>query len=287
VKKILVYASPERHCSLFDLIVAHDAGADVVIPYSYVTLEDVKDIVYGCCFTRHPRDLVNTGIFVGGYSVGNAEELASAALEILDGLPKELRVNIALDPNGAYTTASACVAKIASAVRVKGLKATVLAGTGPVGMSTARLLAGMGASVTITSRRIERARKTAELIGKGVKGVQAANAKQVPEAVKDAAVVVSAGPPGIELLPESVWACCKRIKVLADANVVPPYGIEGVHPRDDGRVVGSNRRCYGALAIGSLKMELHRMIIQKMFEERDVLFNLDRIYSLYDNSLLR
>ena len=286
MKKILVYASPERHCSLFDLIVAHDAGADVVIPYHNVTVGDVKDIVYGCCFTRHPRDLINTGIFVGGYSAEKAEELAAEALRILDGLPKELRVNIALDPNGAYTTASACVAKITSTIKVKGAHAAVLAGTGPVGTATARLLADLGASVTITSRKLERARRTARVIGGETTGAQAGSAQSVADAVKDAAIVVSAGPPGVQLLSESIWAGSKKIKVLADANVVPPYGIEGVSPRDDGRVVGS-RRCFGALAIGSLKMEFHRMIIQKMFEEHGILFDLERIYSLYNNSLVR
>ena len=286
MKRILVYASPERHCSLFDLIVAHDAGADVVIPYCRVAPEDVKDIVYGCCFTRHPRDLINTGIFVGGYNVEKAEELAAAALKVMDGLPKELRVNIALDPNGAYTTASACVAKITSAVKGNGLNATVLAGTGPVGTATARLLASIGVHVTITSRNLQRARKAACCIGERTKGIQVASARQVSDAVKNSSIVVSAGPPGVELLKESVWSGIKKIKVLADCNVVPPYGIEGVSPRDDGRVVGS-RRCFGALSIGSLKMELHRMIVQKMFEEHGVVFSLERIYSLHNTSLPR
>lgn len=287
MKKILVYLSPERHCSLFDIIVAYDAGADVAIPYSNVSPKDVRDIVHGCCFTRHPRDLVNTGIFVGGYDIEKAEKLASEALKVLDNLPKDLRVNIALDPNGAYTTASACVAKIKSSIWIKGSNVTVLAGTGPVGASTARLLAGMEANVTITSRSMERAGKIArELKSRNIFAFQADKPGKIADAVKNADVVVSAGPPGVGLMSRDVWVNNKRIKVLVDTNIVPPYGIEGIKPRDDGLLV-EGKKCFGALAVGSLKMELHQRIIGKMFEEKGILLNLENMYDLYQSSLLR
>jgi len=286
VKKVLAYLSPERHCSLFDIIVAHDAGADVVIPYSNVCPGDVKDIVYGCCFTRHPRDLRNSCIFVGGYSIEKAEELASEALRVLNGLPKELRVNIALDPNGAYTTASACVAKIRSAIKVENANTVVLAGTGPVGCSTARLLADLGANVLVSSRNLERAERTAKAISKKVYGTVVDGEQTLASAVRNADVVVSAGPPAVELLPRKIWANCGKIKVLTDINVVPPYGIEGVKPKDDGTLL-EGRKCYGALAIGVLKMKLHQMMIKQMFKEKGSLFNLKETYGLHESCLLR
>jgi len=271
---------------MFDIIVAYDAGADVVIPYNGVTLGDVRDIVYGCCFTRHPRDLKNTGIFVGGYSIEKAEELASEALRVLDALPKDLRVNIALDPNGAYTTASACVAKVKSAIDIKGCNAVVLAGTGPVGASTARLLASLGANIVLTSRSLERAEKMAESISKKVYAAQVDSIQRLASVVKNAEVVVSAGPPGAELMPKSVWTGSKGIRVLADMNVVPPYGIEGVKPKDDGNII-EGRKCFGAMAVGSLKMELHKRMIEHMFKEKGTLFNLENTYNLHQSSVLR
>ncbi|MFH1126250.1 MAG: methylene-tetrahydromethanopterin dehydrogenase N-terminal domain-containing protein, partial [Candidatus Altiarchaeota archaeon] len=204
MKRVLVYMTPERHCSLFDLIVAHDAGADVVIPYNNVGLQDVSDIVYGCCFTRHPKDLINTGIFIGGYNSEKAEGLASEALNVLENLPKEMKVNIAIDPNGAYTTASACVSKIKSSIVLKDASVVVLAGTGPVGISTARLLLGLGAKVKVTSRSRERAEAVAGMLkSKDASGFQINNAKKVAEAVRNADVVVSTGPPGVELMSKS------------------------------------------------------------------------------------
>ena len=47
------------------------------------------------------------------------------------------RVSVMLDPNGSNTTAAAGVALLAKTTKLKGKKAVVLAGTGPVGMRAA------------------------------------------------------------------------------------------------------------------------------------------------------
>ena len=60
--------------------------------------------------------------------------------------------------NGSNTTAAAGVALLAKAKKLKGKKAVVLAGTGPVGMRAAALLGQEGADVTITSRTKEQGR---------------------------------------------------------------------------------------------------------------------------------
>lgn len=286
MKKVLVYLSSERHCSLFDIIVAHDTVVDVVVPYSSVKPGDVEDIIHGCCFTRHPRDLVNTSVFVGGHDVGKAEGLAAEVLGVLGRLPEELRVSMAVDPNGAYTTATACIAKIASSIKVDGAKAIVLAGTGPVGVSTARLLACMGARVAVTSRKLEKAREAAKTLRQfKITPLKVDSKATAAKAVEDADIVVSTGPPATTLLPKDAWLKAKNIKTLADTNIVPPYGIEGVMPRDDGRIV-DGRTCFGALAIGGLKMRLHQDIIREMFESRGRVFNLEGIFSFHQKSTL-
>ena len=68
------------------------------------------------------------------------------------------RVSVMLDSNGSNTTAAAGVALLAKAKKLKGKKAVVLAGTGPVGMRAAALLGKEGAEVTITSRTKEQGR---------------------------------------------------------------------------------------------------------------------------------
>ena len=112
-------------------------------------------------------DLKRSAIFVGGSDVAAAEEVMKAVQETFFG---PFRVSVLFDANGSNTTAAAAVlAAIEGAGgSVEGIKAAVLAGTGPVGQRVARLLAGLGAEVAIGSRSIDRARATADAIGKVV-----------------------------------------------------------------------------------------------------------------------
>ena len=66
MKKLLLQLDSSRHASVFDQVVAYDAGVDEIMSTSGVTPADVRDLVYGCIFTRGPKDLKNTAIFIGG-----------------------------------------------------------------------------------------------------------------------------------------------------------------------------------------------------------------------------
>ena len=61
--------------SVFDTVVAYDAGVDHVLAYGGVTAENVRDFVYGAMFTRSNQDLKNTAIFIGGSQVATAQEV--------------------------------------------------------------------------------------------------------------------------------------------------------------------------------------------------------------------
>ncbi|MBA2566156.1 MAG: methylenetetrahydrofolate dehydrogenase, partial [Gemmatimonadetes bacterium] len=74
MKKLLLQLDVDRLASAFDSIVAHDAGADEVLRYAGVTPDDVAGLVGGAIFTRGPKDLANTAIFVGGGNVPAAQE---------------------------------------------------------------------------------------------------------------------------------------------------------------------------------------------------------------------
>ncbi len=50
-RKILVQLDADVQPSLFDRIVALDAGADELLSYGQVKKEQVKDLVHGCIFT--------------------------------------------------------------------------------------------------------------------------------------------------------------------------------------------------------------------------------------------
>ncbi len=52
MKKLLLQLDSDRFASSFDCITAYDAEVDHVLSYGGVTLEDVRNLVYGGMFTR-------------------------------------------------------------------------------------------------------------------------------------------------------------------------------------------------------------------------------------------
>src|SRR5947209_4809195 len=143
-RKILIQLDGDVHPSVFDRVVALDAGADELFSYGGVQVEQVRDLIHGAIFTRGPKDLKNTAVFVGGSDVAHGEQLMQEALRHM--LPKfGLRVSILLDANGANTTAAAAVRAAARHLQLQAAPALVLAATGPVGQRVVRLLAREGA----------------------------------------------------------------------------------------------------------------------------------------------
>ena len=66
MRKLLIQLDSSPHPSVFDGVVARDGGADDVMAYGGVTEDAVRDLVHGAIFTRGPKDLHNTAIFIGG-----------------------------------------------------------------------------------------------------------------------------------------------------------------------------------------------------------------------------
>lgn len=281
MKKILVYVTPDEIASLFDIIAGYDATSDAVIPYTSVDENLMHDIVHECVFTRSYDNLRNTAIFIGGRNYIVSEQLMKKAEEVMSDLPDILRVSIALDPAGAYTTAAACVAKIADNYEISKANATVLAGTGPVGENVAMLLSNEGATVTLTSRSTENATATVTRIKKryGIKihPSQTKTPNQIGDLLSTSDIVLSTGSEGVEIVSEEVWSKCDNIDVLADCNAVPPYGICGVKPTDNGKVRTQIR--FGAIAIGKLKMKIHHHIVKNLFKSKNSIYDLEMIYS--------
>ena len=74
-----------------------------------VTETDVRDLVHGCIFTRGPKDLHNTAVWIGGSNMSAGEQLLAMAQ---DAVFAPFTVSIMLDSNGSNTTAVAAVVKI-------------------------------------------------------------------------------------------------------------------------------------------------------------------------------
>jgi methylenetetrahydrofolate/methylenetetrahydromethanopterin dehydrogenase (NADP+) len=277
MKKLLLQIDSSPHPSLFDRVVAFDGGADEVMSYGGVAPGDVRDLVHGAIFTRGPKDLHNTAIFIGGTDMMAGERLLSAVTKVFFG---PMRVSVMLDSNGSNTTAVAAVARVASAVDdLRDKRAVVTAGTGPVGMRAAGLLAKAGAAVTITSRRQAEPSfldGLAARFGGAVRAVVLKDAADAAAALEGAEVLVSAGPAGVCLIPKSAWAGRPGLRAVADLNAVPPLGVEGVEVQDSG-VEREGAVVYGALGVGSRKMKIHKACITKLFERNDLVLDAETI----------
>jgi hypothetical protein len=282
-RKLLIQLDSDPQPSVFDQVVAYDAGADVVLSYGNVTVKSVRDKVHGAIFTRGPKDLHRTAIFIGGSNVTLGEQLLAEVRKHV--LPQYgLCVSVLLDPNGANTTAAAAVRAAARHLDLKATKALVLGATGPVGRRVALLLARQGGHVRIGSREASRAESVAESIR-----AQAPDAKLEPvaadpsgdlsKALADCTLVIAAGAAGVVLLPHAARQGCLTLRVMIDLNAVPPAGIEGVAINDKG-IERNGVLAYGAIGVGDLKMKIHKAAIARLFERNDQVLDAEEIYAL-------
>src|SRR5271156_3374182 len=152
MKKLLYQFDTDTHPSVFDNVVGYDGGADHISAYGGVTAANVGGLVEGAIFTRAPRDKKNTAIFIGGSNMTEGQALLSAVQKKFFA---KFRVSVMFDCNGSNTTAAAAVARLAYGRTRARKRAGVLGGTGPVGQRAAALLAGEGAAVSITGRKLE------------------------------------------------------------------------------------------------------------------------------------
>lgn len=282
MKKLLLQLDSSKHASAFDQVVAYDAGADEIMSAAAVAPAEVRDLVHGCIFTRGPKDLKNTAVFIGGADMAAGEALLAEATKAFFG---PFRVSVMLDSNGSNTTAVAAVVKIVRTLggTVRGQRAVVTAGTGPVGTRAAGLLAQAGADVLITSRRQADGDRARVAIMKRFGGTVTAgcltDAGQAAACMEGANVLLNCGPAGVQLVPRSAWANRSGLRVAVDLNAVPPMGIEGIDVNDDG-VQHEGVVCFGALGVGNLKMKIHKASIARLFERNDAVLDAETINEL-------
>ncbi|MGZ8392058.1 MAG: NADP-dependent methylenetetrahydromethanopterin/methylenetetrahydrofolate dehydrogenase [Gemmatimonadales bacterium] len=278
MRKLLLQLDSSRLPSVFDQVVAYDAGAEAIMSYGGVTEGDVRDLIHGCIFTRGPKDLHNTAVWIGGGNMSAGEQLLAIAQDSLFG---PFKVSIMLDSNGSNTTAVAAVVKIEQTLgNLKGKKVVVLAGTGPVGQRAAGLLARDGARVTITSRKPEQGEKARQFISARfnvqVEATTMTDPSHVAEVLDEVEVLLNSGPAGVQMVPKAAWMAQKTLKVAVDLNAVPPLGIEGVEVDDTGAQRGGVT-VFGAFGIGNFKTRLHKACVAKLFTRNDLVLDAEAI----------
>jgi hypothetical protein len=280
-RKILIQLDPDPQASVFDAVVAVDAGVEHLLQYSRVEPAQVQGLVHGAMFTRGGPDLASTAIFIGGSNVAAGEELLRQVIKCFFG---PMRVSVLLDANGANTTAAAAVLAAARHTSLKGAVATVLAGTGPVGQRAARLLARQGATVRVASRSLERAQETcaaiaAKVPGASLKPVKTLSAPETAAALDGAQIAIAAGAAGIELIPPDVRRNCVSLQVAIDLNAVPPLGIAGIEVTDKAKE-RDGVMYYGAIGVGGTKMKIHRAAIERLFSANDLVLDAEEVFAI-------
>jgi ribulose 1,5-bisphosphate synthetase/thiazole synthase len=278
MRKLLLQLDSSRLPSVFDQVVAYDAGADAIMSYGGVTEGDVRDLIHGCIFTRGPKDLHNTAVWIGGTNMSAGEQLLAMAQ---DALFAPFSVSIMLDSNGSNTTAVAAVVKIEETLGdLGGTKILILAGTGPVGQRAAGLLAKDGAHVTITSRKPEQGEKARQFIrarfNVHVEAVTLNDPSKLPELLRDVEVLLNSGPAGVQMVPQSAWTNAKKLKVAVDLNAVPPLGIEGIEVKDAG-ATRNGVVVFGAFGVGNFKTKLHKACVARLFTRNDLVLDAEAI----------
>jgi len=281
MKSILLQLDTDSLPSVFDRVVAVDAGIDHLFSYGAVNPENVTGLVHGTIFTRGPADLKNTAIFVGGSDVSAGEALFKKILKTFFG---PMRVSVMMDSNGCNTTAAAAVALAKKHLPLADTSAIVLGATGPVGLRAAELLAMENARVTLVSRTLDRAEAACKTIRTKVAAAQlypaaASTPAEFEQACRGQQIVIAAGAAGVCFLESGVPGRLDGLKLAIDLNAVPPFGIADVGVMDKA-TEKSAVICYGALGVGGLKMKVHKQAVASLLTANDKSLETRALYEL-------
>lgn len=280
---LLHILNPTKNVSPFDVNMAYEADFDAVIPYSNVTVEEVQSLTQDTIFSRGPKGVARTGIFIGGREFGLAIEMLEEARR---AMVPPFEVSVFADPSGAITTAAALVASIENCLQsrfnenLSGKVIHIFGGTGPVGICAAVLASRCEAEVYLTSHRGTEVaeRVAAEYEGRFetvLRGIGSSSDEEMAEYLGQSSVIISTARAGIQILSRAQLAQAERLQVAADVNAVPPAGLEGIDVNDsgvkldfhDGEAFG-----IGALAIGDLKYRIHHGLFKKMIEASEPVY---------------
>lgn len=270
--RILHFLTPLRNLSPFDVNMAVDVGF-VVAGYTSIEVKDVSGLTQDAMFSRAPDDAAKTVLFIGGRDAMMALDMAAAARKAM--FPP-FQVSVFADPSGAFTTAAAMVAIAEKKLsqtggRLEGAKLTAFGAKGVVGGVVGVIAAEAGAEVTLVGydKTPVVPQKAAEFEKRFSRRFAVADGSTEAgrrAALAEADVVLVAARAGVQVLSADELKSARRLKVAADANAVPPAGIEGLAAKADGAPIGQAAVGIGALAIGNVKFRLQRKLLRRLHE---------------------
>jgi len=278
-KNILHMLTPLENISPFDVNMALDAGYDAVVPYTSVGLGKVAGLVQDAIFSRPPSRGPRTGVFIGGRDAVLALDMLEAAK---NAQTPPFGASLFADPAGSFTTAAAMMASVEKVLKtrhgreLKDLRLLVFGATGVVGFSAAVIAALEGARATLVGYDgLERVANAAAQIkarfGVDVQVADGSSEDKKSALVMGAQAIVCAGRAGVRVLTSAQIAAAAELLVAADANAVPPSGIEGLDAFAMGEPIGSSSALgIGPLALGDTKYKTESGLFQRMIAATQV-----------------
>jgi methylene-tetrahydromethanopterin dehydrogenase len=261
--------------SPFDVNMAADAGYQILVPYCNVNDDIVVQLTQDAIFSRGPKGVSRTGIFIGGRDVMQAADMLERARH---AMVPPFEVSVFADPSGAYTTAAALVALAEKHLETRhkidfsGKRVLILGGTGAVGRVAAAMAASLGADVVVASHSsASRATHVSDEINRrfdiATSGVATGTPEQLHKELARAEIVIATAAAGAQVMGAADIAHAKNLLIAADVNAVPPEGIAGINVMDDGKPLAGAARPdaigIGALAIGNVKYQTeHRLFVR-------------------------
>ena len=278
-RSIIHMIDPMAYVSPFDINMAVDAGYDVVIPYANVELSQINGLLQDAIFSRGPKGVKNTAVFIGGRDMDLAMKMLDAAKK---AMVPPFEISVLADPSGAFTTAAALVAcverelKTKHGMELKDSKGIIFGGTGPVGIATGVIASLAGADITLVSHQsIENAQNIANeynaSCGSTMSGTIGASDADKAYLLANVDIAFCTAKAGVEVLNDSVLGDSKALKVVGDVNAVPPLGVRGLEPQDFGvplthAVASKGAVGIGALAVGHIKYLTQQALLKLMLE---------------------
>ncbi|ALG66572.1 NAD(P)-dependent methylenetetrahydromethanopterin dehydrogenase [Beggiatoa leptomitoformis] len=270
---ILHIFTPEKNVSPFDVNMAIDAGFEHIIPYTSVEVSEIAGLVQDAIFSRGPKGVKRTGIFIGGRDIAVADDMLKQAKQ---AMVPPFEASVMLDPSGSATTAAGLVALVIKALKsyqktLQGEQVAIFGGTGPVGLCAGVIAARCGADVRIVSHRgMEAACKLVDAYSEryAIKLLPAdgSTPKKRLELLQQTTVAFSTAKAGVQVLTAEDLLTADKLLVAADVNAVPPEGIAGVGVMDNGKALNTplHAKAIGALAIGNVKYQVQHNLLKNM-----------------------
>ncbi len=281
-RRILIQLDHNPHPRVFDRVMSLDGGADQVLAYGDVDPQDVPLLVSGALYSRPLDELERTALLITGTNDHVIEEMVRQARRAFFGA---YRISLMSECKGGNAVAGAAVARLRAIHALNGLSVVVVGG-GPVGARVAGLLARAGADVRLSvfdaEESDERRGFVEETFDRDVETVVWKSGEPVDPLLNGAGLVVTAGPPGLVLLPAAAWREHASIGLVADVSGAEPAGIEGLTGEEDGDPVDGADGVLGlgGLAISRYKVQVHREAVRRLFQPEAVVLGPSEIAAI-------